>query len=99
MSDPTGHVFHDLIEGIIIWDGSDKALSSPPIDVPSEAGDLIETHPGHDHVDPMQDPPEHTAPNFELQAADSGDDVIVAAADHSHDATAVGHDADGGSAE
>ena len=72
MSDPGGHFFHDLIEGVVIWDGGAGASETAPIEVPAEAESVPETHDGHEHIEPT-----HAGEN----------DVTIAAADHSHDAS------------
>ena len=78
MSDPN-HFFHDMIEGIVIYDGGDSAPKTAPIEVPADASGLDETlH--HDHLDQFQDPPEHVMPVIELQAMHSDDEEIVVAA-------------------
>jgi hypothetical protein len=89
MSDPGGHFFHDLIEGVVIWEDGAKTTATP-IEVPAEAESISEGHVGHHDADALQDAPEHAnPPGVEPHPTHAGEnDVTIAAADHSHDATA-----------
>lgn len=102
MGDPTGHFFHDMIEGVVIWEDGAKGAGSAPIDVPAEAGPLPETHAGHDHIDALPDSHDHTLPDVDVYVAHAGENNSMVAADHSHDGTVadtapptdVSHDGD-----
>ena len=82
MSDPN-HFFHDMIEGVVIWQDT-KDASSPPIEVPAEAASLPDGHVDH-HLD-AQDAHEHP-PAFDVQASHVED--TGAAAEHASDAHAT----------
>lgn len=87
MSDPTGHFFHDMIEGVVIWEDAAQAPATPPIDVPAEAGSVGETHV--DHVDPTVDAADHGHSAIEALPVDSdAAGLTIASADHAHDAMA-----------
>ena len=102
MSDPN-HFFHDMIEGVVIWEDGAKGLSTPPIDVPAEASSVMEGHVDH-HGDPLQDAPEHSEHVLEVHAS-HGEDPGTGAIEHASDAHAtevaaadVTHDSDATSA-
>jgi hypothetical protein len=87
MSDPN-HFFHDMIEGVVIWEDGAKEPSSPPIDVPAEASSVMDVHVvEHHHDDALQDAPEHPASVVEAHA--SHPDDTGAAAEHASDAHAT----------
>ena len=103
MSDPN-HFFHDMIEGVVIWEDGAKELSSPPIDVPAEASSVMDGHVDHHHDDPLQDAPEHSENVLEVHASHA-EDAGTSAAEHASDAhatevatTDAAHDGDATSA-
>lgn len=94
MSDPGGAFFHDLIEGVVIWEDSDDKPSDA-ITVPAEAQELHPVPAEQDHsVDThMIDvaPSDHLladAPVIEAHHADDAGAGVtdhVAGTDHSHE--------------
>ena len=93
MSDPN-HFFHDLIEGVVIWEDGAAPPTTPPIDVQAEASSLEAHH--HDDAHPDASDPGHVFDAHALPA-----DTGAAATEHASDAHAtevasadVTHDAD-----
>jgi len=90
MSDPN-HFFHDMIEGVVIWEDSAASPSTPPIDVQAEASSLEAHH--HDDAHGDANDSAHDVHVFPVDtgaaATEHGSDAHatdVASADVSHDA-------------
>ncbi|MEP6692446.1 MAG: hypothetical protein ABJD07_14900 [Gemmatimonadaceae bacterium] len=86
-----GHFFHDLIEGVIIWEDSDDIPKNAPISTPLEAQPDSSHHATHDALPEGALDLPHDAPG--LAPIDHVEvhhvDETVAVVDHSaHDAAA-----------
>ena len=80
MSDPN-HFFHDMIEGVIIWEDGAAAPTTPPIDVQAEASSLEVHH----HDDPHDGQDSDHVIDAHAFPADTG----AAATEHGSDAHAT----------